>query len=622
MLQELTIRNFALLEEVRLSFRAGLNILTGETGAGKSIIIDAIGTVLGGRASSEVIRTGAERAMVEAIFELPLPDTDYEVLGALLDELGLAADEEQGARALILARELSRSGRNVARVNGRAVPVSVLAQIAGLLIDIHGQHEHLSLLRPGAQRDLLDRYGGLMPQRAIVAGAVRELRDVRAQLRAMQQDEREVARRIDLLSFQVEEIQAAQLTPGEEESLLQERTRLANASRLAELASAIHQALAGGAGDQPSALDLLGEAAKDLAQLCRIDQEMETHEAILGEATAQVDDLARTVRRYQDDIEFAPERLDQVNERLELIHQLERKYGVDVPDVLAFGERAAAELEGLVNREARTAELEKRAASLERRIAGEAMVLSAARGAAGRQLSEQVGRELRALNLRGEFSVGLHHEPSADGLAVEGEDNRNLVRFDETGIDAIEFRFAPNPGEPAKSVARTASGGELSRILLALKAVLSAADRTPTLIFDEIDAGIGGRNGQVIGEKLAQIGERHQVLCVTHLPQIAAYGDAHYFIAKQVSGGRTVTTVVALDETGRLEEIAQMLGGATPATRQQAGEMAIQASEWKRQRVASTSGVEPAAGPESKSRTKTRSKRPVVEQPQLLQGVK
>src|SRR5919109_1200415 len=266
MLQELTIRNFALLEEVRLAFGEGLNVLTGETGAGKSIIIDAIGTVLGGRASTDVIRTGTERALVEAIFVLPPADPAAAALRALLEEAGLDGGADGDDGTLILARELSRTGRSVARVNGRAVPVSTLAQVGEHLVDIHGQHEHLSLLRPAAQRDLLDRFGGLLPQREAVAALVRELRAVRTELRALQQDEREAARRLDLLSFQVEEIRAARLTPGEEEALKQERLLLANSARLAELAAAIHAALVGGAaGDEPAALDLLGRAARDLA---------------------------------------------------------------------------------------------------------------------------------------------------------------------------------------------------------------------------------------------------------------------------------------------------------------------------------------------------------------------
>jgi DNA repair protein RecN (Recombination protein N) len=564
MLQELAIRNFALLEDVRITFGPGLNVLTGETGAGKSIIIDAIGAVLGGRTTVESIRTGTDRALVEAIFEL---DPDAPVAGpirAALAELGL--DDGEPACQLILARELSRSGRSVARINGRAVPATTLAQVGAYLVDIHGQHEHLSLLRPEAQRDLLDRYGGLTPLRA-----------ARAELRAMQQDEREIARQIDLLSFQVEEIRAAALTPGEEQTLSAERSRLANAVRLAELATAIHERLAGGEGDAPAALDLLGLAARDLAQLARIDHDMAGYEPMLSEATAQVDELARAFRAYAGSIEFSPERLAEVEERLDLIKSLQRKYGDTIEEVLAFGERAAAQLDALVNREARTAELERRVTDLEREIGDAAAALSAARALAAERLAAAVAAELHALGLGGHFFVSLHSEPDPDGVPVGGE----RVRFDESGIDLVEFRFMPNPGEPAKPVARTASGGELSRILLALKAVLSEADRTPTLIFDEVDVGIGGRSGRIVGERLAHLAGRHQVLCVTHLPQIAAYGDRHYYIAKEVRAGRTVTTVTPLDGEARERELAQMLGGVTVPTLEQARELCRRAAEWK-----------------------------------------
>ncbi|MGH2352938.1 MAG: DNA repair protein RecN [Chloroflexota bacterium] len=595
MLQELTIRNFALLEEVRVAFGDGLNVLTGETGAGKSILIDALGAVLGGRVTTEAIRTGTDRAMVEAIFQLPPAGGSAPVpVRLLLDELGLdsALDgdtEDDGA--LILARELSRSGRSVARVNGRAVPVSMLAQLSASLVDIHGQHEHLSLLRADAQRDLLDRFGGLMAQREAVAAMVKDLRAVRAELRAMQQDEREVARRIDLLSFQVEEIQGAKLQPGEEEALARERTRLANAARLAELAAAVYERLSGSATDAVSAIDQLGQAARDLVQVTRIDAEMAEQEQLLAEAVAQVEEVGRALRAYSEGIEFAPERLEAVNERLDLIHTLQRKYGATIEEVLAFGERAAAELDQIVNREARTAALEQRVAALEQEIAAAATALSSARAAAGDRLAAAVAEELRALSLRGAFEVVLLRQPDPDGVPVDS----GRTRCDETGIDEVEFRFAPNVGEPSKPVARTASGGELSRILLALKAVLSAVDRTPTLIFDEVDAGVGGRNGQVLGEKLAGLAAEHQVLCVTHLPQIAAYGDAHFYIAKQERAGRTVTTVTPLDSDGQARELAQMLGGVTPATLEQARQLRALAANGKGCRTSSPAPVSDAA---------------------------
>lgn len=599
MLQELTIRNFALLEAVQIPFGAGLNVLTGETGAGKSIIIDALGAVLGGRVTTDAIRTGADRAMVEAIFQLPLDDRGRPTDGpagaadgsrgapgsagpsgvrAALESLGVEGplDGEDDGGVVILARELSRSGRSVARLNGRAVPVATLAQVGALLVDVHGQHEHLSLLRPEAQRDLLDRFGGLMGLRGEVATLVRERRAVRAEWRSLQQDERELARRVDLLSFQIEEIAAARLQVGEEDGLLRERTLLTNAARIAELTAAVRQALSGGPGDDPSVLGLLGRAARDVSQLTRIDSELAPQEQLLAEAAAQVEEVDSALRAYGEAIEFAPERLQAVEDRLDSIRNLCRKYGATIEEVLAFGERAGAELDGLVNREARAAALEGKVSALEGEIGVAAAALSRARAAAGDRLAAAVAAELQALALRGAFEVALLRRPDADGIPADGQ----RVACDETGMEEIEFRFAPNAGEPAKAVARTASGGELSRILLGLKTVLSAVDRLPTLIFDEIDTGVGGRSGQVLGEKLAHLAGQHQVLCVTHLPQIAAYGDRHFYIAKAERAGRTVTTVTPLEAEMRAQELAQMLGGVTPATLEQAGELRARADRW------------------------------------------
>ncbi|MGI8422921.1 MAG: DNA repair protein RecN [Chloroflexota bacterium] len=612
MLVELSVRNFALLEEVRLVLRPGLNVLSGETGAGKSIIIDAIGTVLGGRASTEVIRAGADRAAIEARFHLLAANVD--AVREVLAEVGLEPGSD--GSALTLTREIGRTARSVARINGRAVPVTMLAQVGATLVDIHGQHEHLSLLRPGAQRDLLDHFGDLGAQRLDVAALVRELRQIKADLRAMVQDEREIVRRVDLLSYQLEEIQAARLRPGEDEQLEQERTRLANAERLAELASAIHESLDGGTGETPGAIDQLGLASRMLSQLLRIDGQLADQEQMLTEAFAQAEELAQTVRAYQESIEFAPERLAEVEQRLELINTLQRKYGATIDEVLRFAESAGIELEEMVNREQRTAALEKRAASLEERIGQTAAGLSTGRRTAAESLARHVAQEMGALSLRGSFFVSVEQEPSLDGVPANGE----RLRFDETGIDTIDFRFAPNPGEPARSVARTASGGELSRILLALKAVLSAADRTPTLIFDEVDAGIGGRNGQVVGQKLAQIGERHQVLCVTHLPHIAAFGDAHFFISKREQGGRTATAVSELDAAERDRELAQMLGGVSAATMAQAREMTQAAEAWKAGRVGLASAPTAAAADLDGKRSRPRPRRGVSGEA-LLQGV-
>ena len=599
MLQELTIRNFALLEYAQLRFGPGLTVLTGETGAGKSIIIDAIGCVLGGRASSDVVRAGTERATVEAVFDMDAVTSI--AVRTILEDLGLAdilgevthgsegpveQDQRGGpgsalnvhATDLILHREIGRNGRSIARLNGRTIPAGTLAQVGAALIDIHGQHDHLSLLRAEAQRDLLDRYGGLLEQRASVTRQVRELTNLRATRRALQQDEREVTRRLDMLGYQVDEIARAELHPGEDETLSRERTRLASAGRLMELGQAVLARLTGDS-DSNGASDLTALASRDLESLVRIDPDVAPTATTLAEAEAFLDDVTQTIRTYVDQIEFNPERQSEVEQRLELITNLQKKYGPTIEEILAYSERAEAELADLVTRDARSQALDEEIASLETELGRDADALSVARHGAGVRLAAAIGTELRALSLKGDFETVLSLTPDDTGVPVGTEATR--MRCDQGGIDTVAFHFAPNPGEPSKPVARTASGGELSRILLALKAVLSQVDHTPTLIFDEVDTGVGGRNAQVLGEKLAGLGTRHQVFCITHLPQVAAYGDGHYFLAKHVADGRTSTEATPLDLQGRAHELAQMLGGATPTTLAQATELLTRAEAWK-----------------------------------------
>ena len=592
MLRELTIRNFALLEIAHLHFGTGLTVLTGETGAGKSIVIDAIGCVLGGRTSAEVVRAGADRATVEAIFDLDVETAD--AVRTTLDGLGMAdlidGDEGgdtseggggRGAAALALSREIGRNGRSVARLNGRAVPASTLAQVGAHLIDIHGQHDHLSLLRADAQRDLLDRFGVLVDARRALADRWRALGAASRARRAMRADAREVARRIEMLGYQVEEIVQADLTEGEDEALQRERVRLANAGRLAELGGAVLGRLAAGSDDGATpARDLVALAARDLDALARVDPDLAATATSVAEAATLLDDAIRTMADYVDAIEFNPARQAEVERRLDLLAALKHKYGATVADVLAYEERARAELEDLATRDARGQALDAQVDALTVAVGAEAEALSTARTAAGDQLADAIAVELRALSLKGAFEAVLTRTPDPDGVPASPDGAR--WRCDETGIDTVAFHFAPNPGEPSRPVARTASGGELSRILLALKAVLSRVDRTPTLIFDEVDTGVGGRNAQVLGEKLAGLGDRHQVFCVTHLPQVAAYGDGHVFLAKHVSDGRTTTEVSHLDPHGRVTELAQMLGGATTATLAQARELLDRAGAWKR----------------------------------------
>ena len=581
MLAELHIENFAIIEELHLRFGPGFNVLTGETGAGKSIIVDAVSTLLGGRAETGVIRSGADEARVEGIFLLN--KAMQETILPILRRDGLEGEDEE---TLILAREIRRGGRSICRVNGRAVTLKVLKQIGQRLVDIHGQTEHLSLLRVREHLDLLDRYGRLWPLRERVAAKVRELRQVRQELEGLLRDERELARRADLLAYQVREIASANLRVGEEEELESERARLANAERLMELADETYRALYEGEEGQLSAIDLLGQVARNLAELERLDPGLRGQQQVAEEAACQLEELARSLRAYRDTIEYNPARLRQVEERLDLIHELKRKYGDSIAEILAFGEEAQRELEGIVHSEERVEELRAREDELLHEIGELASRLSAERRAAGDRLAKAVEAELAELGMKGaRFAVAIEQEEAEDGAWVDGR----RYAFDERGLDRVEFLIAPNVGEPLKPLAKIASGGETSRLMLALKTVLSAADRTPILIFDEIDAGIGGRAGGVVGRKLWSLtaeaspdGMGHQVLCVTHLPQLACYGDVHFKVAKAVVGGRTIASARALSEEERVEELAAMLGTATAVTRQSARELLEQVKEAKR----------------------------------------
>ncbi len=574
MLSELTIHNFAIIDRLHLRFAPGFNVLTGETGAGKSIIIDAVSLLLGGRADVEVIRAGAEQATIEGIFLLD--DETQAVVRPLLEQDGLEGDDPA---VLNLAREIRREGRNICRVNGRAVTLKALENIGQYLVDIHGQSEHLSLLRVREHVDLLDRYGGLWPLREQVADLVRRLRVVRQELASLRRDERELARRMDLLRYQADEIEAARLTPGEESELALERTRLANAEQLQQLADEAYHALYEGGEDQAAAVDLVQAAARALAGLARLDAATRALGQTAEGLGYQLEDLAASVREYRDRIEFNPQRLDQVEERLALIHSLQRKYGDSIEEVLAFAARARRELQAIEHSGERIAELEAEEEQLLRQIGRLGADLSARRREAGERLSASIEAELQELSMaHARFGVDLEWHEAADGAYVEG---RRLA-FDLTGLDRGEFVVSPNLGAPLTPLVRIASGGETSRLMLALKAVLAQADRTPTLIFDEIDAGIGGRVGSVVGQKLWGLtvsdggkARRHQVLCVTHLPQLACYGDLHLQVSKKVVGDRTVTNVCPLADPEREDEIAGMLGTVTPKTRASAREMLL-----------------------------------------------
>lgn len=600
MLAELRIRNFAIIDDLHLHFGPGLNILTGETGAGKSIIIDALGMLLGDRATADWVRAGSELAEIEASFQLMEPQL-LEELQPALEENGV--DDPDNPHWLALSREVRRSGRNICRINGRVVNLQMLGEIAGQLVDVHGQGEHLNLLRPRTHIHLLDRYANLLPLRRALATEVTALRKVREELNRLRQDARTIAQRVDLLSFQVEEIFTAQLRTDEESELESERRRLGNAEALIKLAQAAQGILSEGESEIPGALDLISEAVGRLERLARIDPDMESLATEGQLLLEQASDLARTVQNYADQLEFNPERLEEVEDRLELIANLKRKYGDTIEQINAFGERAQADLDSLANWEVKTADLERQEEQLLHKIGQLGSELSSARQVAGEQLARQVEVELRDLRMeRARFGVAIDQRSQTDGAFLP--DGRR-VAFDSTGIDQVEFMVSANPGEPLKPMARVASGGETARLMLALKSVLTHADATPTLIFDEIDQGIGGRVGSVVGQKLWMLtgnqganglanatpkkGKKrdapplptvaHQVLCITHLPQLAAFGDQHFTVNKRVivdSGEeRTSTVVQQLDASHRIEELMQMLGASSEAGRRSVEEMLI-----------------------------------------------
>ncbi len=578
MLAELTIRDFAIIDQLHLTFGAGFNVLTGETGAGKSIIIDAIGLLLGDRASPDMIRAGQEKALVEGVFMLA-PGLAA-VLDPLLRENGLESDGQE----LSLAREIRRGGRSISRINGSAVNTTLLSEIGAALVDVHGQSEHLSLMNVKRHVGLLDRYVNLEDLRTTMARLVRQLNTVRRELIALQRDERELARRVDLLTYQVNDIGAARLAAGEDKALEMELKRLSNAEQLMKLTEQVIGALEEGGDEQPAAVDMLGQASHALGRLIRIDPTLEDLQRQLDDLTEQIVDIGREVRHYGDGIEFNPERLQQAEERLSLIYNLKRKYGDSIADIVTFGERAQAELNSITHAGERIEELGKEEKRLLHEIGALGTQMSHARRAAGERLARAIEHELADLRMaRANFAVDIQWQESADGAfvsasafpgaaAASAEESaiQRRVSFDSTGLDRVEFLVSANPGEPLRPLARVASGGETSRLMLALKTVLSHADETPTLIFDEIDVGIGGRVGAIVGQKLWSLNSNHQVLCITHLPQLAAFGDTHFSVSKDTHEGRTITEVRSLARPARVEELAQMLGTPTSVGRESA----------------------------------------------------
>jgi len=572
MLTELRIQNFAIIDDLRFRLDSGFTVFTGETGAGKSIIIDAVEILLGGRADSTMVRSDAEAAIIDGAFRLD-PSIQEEV-NQILERESLLDDPE----FLTLGREIRRQGRNICRANGRTINLNLLRELGEWLVDVHGQSEHLSLLRVHEHLQLLDRYAQVEDLRNSFTGAYQVLGRVRRELSELRQHKQEAASRADLLSYQINEIKTAVLRAGEEAELIAERTRLANAEQLATLAEQAIAAFDEGPLNREAITDLLGQAAQALVGLAKIDDSMEGTQAEAQALVENISELARRLRIYREGIEYNPQRLDQVEERLNLIHSMQRKYGDGIEEVLGYAETARAELESITHSEERLQELLTEEARLLSHLGELGRELSHVRREAGEKLEHAIEEELADLRMEGaSFGVDLSWEDDAQG-APAGD---RRVAFSPLGFDQIEFLVAPNPGEGLKPLVKIASGGETSRLMLGLKSVLVRADRTPTLIFDEIDQGIGGRVGAIVGRKLWGVAQNHQVLCVTHLPQLGAFGDQHFKIEKEAQGGRTVTLARCLTDTERLPELASMLGGVSEPNLESAADLLRQAVEAK-----------------------------------------
>ncbi len=533
MLTDLTIRNIAIIDTLQISFKSGLTVLTGETGAGKSIIIDAVGLIMGKRASTDLIRSGEEEATVEAIFDISsLPKVREQLASSGFD----CQDE------LLVKRSISRSGKNRIHINGSMATLALLSDIACLLINIYGQHESQTLLRTENQLALLDSFAGSVSIRDGFTALFRQLHTVRERLEHLDEQERESVRRIDLLSFQSQEIAAAQLKSGEEEQLEEQRQILANASRLGTTSSEAFELLYGGDG---AILGQLRRIAASIKELAAIDHGLGELAATLESVYLQLEDAAIELRDYSSRIESDPETLQQVDDRLDQISRLKRKYGSTVAEVLTFQQEIEAELEGLHGREHDRRNLEAERDRLTAELSSKGAELTARRGAAAAELKRALETEAHQLAMKGAIiEAALESSPEPR----------------PSGCERVEFLFSPNPGEPPRPLAKIASGGELSRLMLAFKQVLPESD-VPTLIFDEVDTGISGATSELVGRKLRNVAERQQVLCITHLPQVASCAHHHLRIEKLVRDGRTATAVTDLDGAGRTREIARLLAG-------------------------------------------------------------
>lgn len=536
MLQELTIKNFAIISSLHLGFTDGMTALTGETGAGKSIIIDAVSLLAGARSSIEYIRQGSEKCLVEGLFDLPT-QKEFQVL---MEELGIEVDEA----GLIVQRDLNVSGKSVSRVNGRIVTLANLRRIGQFLVDIQGQNDHQELMHPDSHLRLLDGFGDAAFQKTKMAYQVayQNYTTLANQVKKFKRNEQSFVQRIDMLTFQQEEIGNAELSLGEEERLLEERGKLMNYQKIVDSLSYSYQAMA---SEETSSLDMIGSASQELQTIASLDKDYENISDNVHSAYYLLQDAVSEIGRQLDLLELDEERLDLVNERLELIHQLKRKYGDSIEVILSYYDQISQELLTSDFSGDKLEKLEKELIDRERKLQGLAEKLQLARKKMAQKLETAIQHELKDL-----YMENARFEVKFD------EDN-----FTSEGIDEVEFYITTNPGEPLKPLVKVVSGGEISRVMLALKTIFSKTQGLTSIVFDEVDTGVSGRVAQAIADKIFQIGQNSQALCITHLPQVAAKADQQLFISKEVIDGRTLTRVEELSETERIEEIARMLAG-------------------------------------------------------------
>ncbi|HHU63185.1 MAG TPA: DNA repair protein RecN [Clostridiales bacterium] len=547
MLRQLSISNIALIDNLNMELGSGLNILTGETGAGKSIIIDAINLILGERANRDLITTDKKFAYVEAIFDVP---GDCPV-GKLLDRYGISFEQDN---TLIFSREITQSGKNTCRINGRAVTLSALKEISGYLIDIHGQHHHHTLLDESNNLSLIDLFGGLKINsiKIKLEALYKKWKDILLNLNRIKKDESNRERNIDLINYQLKEIYDAHLTIGEDKQLLAKKNLLSNLEKIKNVLEDAYVGIYSGDGYTTSVIDILGNIKNNISEITSYNPQLEKLHEDIENIFYFLEDIALNIRQFKENIDFSPRDLEEIDMRLDTINKLKRKYGREIEDILDFAKSLEKQLKALTESKESMEKYEQDRRLVQQELLSLCKKLSGIRKERAKQLEKRINEELRQLGMaKAKFIISFNEQPA----------HNEETKITANGFDNVEFLLAPNPGHPPKPLAKIISGGELSRVMLAIKNIFASSDNIPTLIFDEIDTGISGATAEIVGQKLSSISKFRQVICVTHLPQIACLANHHFVIEKKVIDNRTITQVKLLDYHERIKEIAKMISG-------------------------------------------------------------